>query len=417
MPRPASDYGISTIVNHFAEGENPHHAHVTPIYQTSTFSFPDVESGGRIFSGEEPGYIYSRAGNPNTTQLAQKYAYLEGLDLIRQHPDASPDEIVAGRVTASGMAAISSAIMGRVTAGETVITQRHLYGNAYRFFNELAPRLGINVVWVDDLSAEGWGSAFAAHPDAVLAYVETPANPTMIIVDLRMVVEIAHAHNAWVMVDNTFATPYHQRPLSLGCDVVVHSTTKYLTGHGVVIGGAIVSTKLDYMNSGKDGVGLMARILGPAVSPFDAWLANLGLKTFELRMQRHAENGLAIAQWLEAHQKVEQVGYPGLKDDPGHEIAKKQMFNGFGGMVSFELKGGYDAGVTLMNNVQLATLAVSLGNVDSLIQHPASMTHAGVPREQRLKVGISDGLVRFSVGIENIADLIADLEQAFDQVA
>ena len=315
------------------------------------------------------------------------------------------------------MAAISSAIMGRVTAGETVITQRHLYGNAYRFFNELAPRLGINVVWVDDLSAEGWGSAFAAHPDAVLAYVETPANPTMIIVDLRMVVEIAHAHNAWVMVDNTFATPYHQRPLSLGCDVVVHSTTKYLTGHGVVIGGAIVSTHLEYMNSGKDGVGLMARILGPAVSPFDAWLANLGLKTFELRMQRHAENGLAIAQWLEAHQKVEQVGYPGLKDDPGHEIAKKQMFNGFGGMVSFELKGGYDAGVTLMNNVQLATLAVSLGNVDSLIQHPASMTHAGVPREQRLKVGISDGLVRFSVGIENIADLIADLEQAFDQVA
>ncbi len=416
MTRIASNYGIGTIVNHFAEGENPHNAHVTPIYQTSTFSFPDVESGGRIFSGEEPGYIYSRAGNPNATQLAKKYAYLEGLDLIRQHPDASPDEIVAGRVTASGMAAISSAIMGWVTAGQTVITQRHLYGNAYRFFNELAPRLGINVVWVDDLSTEGWEAAFAAHPDAVLAYVETPANPTMLIVDLRMVVEIARAHNAWVMVDNTFATPYHQRPLSLGCDVVVHSTTKYLTGHGVVIGGAIVSTKLDYMNSGKDGVGLMARILGPAVSPFDAWLANLGLKTFELRMQRHAENGLAIAKWLEAHPKVEKVGYPGLETDPGHEIAKNQMFNGFGGMVSFELKGGYDAGVTLMNNVQLATLAVSLGNVDSLIQHPASMTHAGVPREQRLNVGISDGLVRFSVGIENIEDMITDLAQAFDQV-
>ena len=416
MTRIAPKSGFSTIVNHFAEGENPHHAHVTPIYQTSTFGFPDVETGSRIFSGETPGYIYSRAGNPNATQLAQKYAYLEGLDLIRQHPDTSPDEIVAGRVAASGMAAISSAIMGRVTAGQTVITQRHLYGNAYRFFSELAPRLGINVVWVDDLSAEGWEVAFSAHPDAVLAYVETPANPTMLIVDLRMVVEIARAHNAWVMVDNTFATPYHQRPLSLGCDVVVHSTTKYLTGHGVIIGGAIVSTKLDYMNSGKDGVGLMARILGPAVSPFDAWLSNLGLKTLELRMQRHAENGLAIARWLEDHPKVEKVGYPGLETDPGHEIAKKQMFNGFGGMVSFELKGGYDAGVTLMNNVQLATLAVSLGNVDSLIQHPASMTHAGVPREQRLNVGISDGLVRFSVGIENIEDMIADLEQAFAQV-
>ncbi|HEY53277.1 MAG TPA: aminotransferase class I/II-fold pyridoxal phosphate-dependent enzyme [Caldilineae bacterium] len=412
----AANAGISTIVNHFAEGENPHHAHVSPIYQTSTFGFPDVETGRRIFAGEQPGYIYSRAGNPNATQLARKYAYLEGLDLIRQHPDASPDEIVAGRVTASGMAAISSAIMGRVTAGQTVIVQRHLYGNAYRFFNELAPRLGIEVVWVDDLSAGGWEAAFNAHPDAVLAYAETPANPTMLMVDLRMVIEIAHAHNAWVMVDNTFATPYHQRPLSLGCDVVVHSTTKYLTGHGVVIGGAIVSTHLDYMNSGKDGIGLMARILGPAVSPFDAWLANLGLKTFELRMQRHAENGLAIARWLGEHPKVERVGYPGLKADPGHEIALKQMFNGFGGMVAFELKGGYDAGVALMNHVRLATLAVSLGNVDSLIQHPASMTHAGVPPEQRLKVGISDGLVRFSVGVENIADLIADLEQAFAHV-
>jgi len=416
MTHIAPSSGISTIVNHFAEGENPHHAHVTPIYQTSTFGFPDVETGRRIFSGEQPGYIYSRAGNPNATQLAQKYAYLEGLDLIRQHPDASPAEIVAGWVTASGMAAISSAILGRVTAGQTVIAQRHLYGNAYRFFNELAPRLGIEVVWVDDLSAEGWEAAFDAHPEAVLAYVETPANPTMLMVDLRMVVEIAHAHNAWVLADNTFATPYHQRPLSLGCDVVVHSTTKYLTGHGVVIGGAIVSTHLEYMTSGKDGIGLMARILGPAVSPFDAWLANLGLKTFELRMQRHAENGLAIAQWLDEHPKVERVGYPGLEADPGHGIARKQMFNGFGGMVAFELEGGFDAGVALMNHVRLATLAVSLGNVDSLIEHPASMTHAGVPPEQRLKVGISDGLVRFSVGVENIADLIADLEQAFERV-
>ena len=218
------------------------------------------------------------------------------------------------------------------------------------------------------------------------------------------------------MVDNTFATPYHQRPLALGCDVVVHSTTKYLTGHGVVIGGAVVSTHLAYMNAKKDGVGLLARVMGPAVSPFDAWLANLGLKTFEIRMQRHAENAMALARWLESHPQVAKVHYPGLESHPGHAIARKQMINGFGGMISFELKGGFDAGVTVMNHVRLATLAVSLGNVDTLIEHPASMTHASVPPEERRKVGITDGLVRLSVGIENVEDLMADLDQAMGRM-
>jgi len=197
---------------------------------------------------------------------------------------------------------------------------------------------------------------------------------------------------------------------------VVHSTTKYLTGHGVVIGGAIVSTHLEYMNAKKDGVGLLARVMGPAVSPFDAWLANLGLKTFEIRMQRHAENAMTLARWLEAHPQVARVHYPGLESHPGHAIARKQMFQGFGGMISFELKGGFEAGVTLMNHIQLATLAVSLGNVDTLIEHPASMTHASVPPEERRKVGITDGLVRLSVGIENVEDLIADLDQALGRI-
>ncbi|NOZ72431.1 MAG: PLP-dependent transferase [Chloroflexi bacterium] len=404
--------GLSTIVTHYQEGDNPLNAHITPIYQTSTFSFPDVATAKRVFAGEEKGYIYSRAGNPNATQLAQKIAYLEGLDLIRQQPERAPEEIVFGRVTASGMAAISSAILGRVQAGQTVISQRHLYGNAYRFFNEVAPRLNINTVWVDDISAEGWQAAFAAHPEAVIAYVETPANPTMDIIDMAAVCEIAHTHQAWVIVDNTFATPYHQRPLSFGCEIVVHSTTKYLTGHGLLIGGAIVSSEQDFMTAPQDGVALMMRVMGPAVSPFDAWLGNIGLKTFELRMQRHAENAMAIAQWLQEQPQVERVHYPGLPSHPGHAIACQQMFNGFSGMISFELKGGYDAGVALMNHVRLATLAVSLGNVDTLIEHPASMTHASVPPEQRLKIGISDGLVRFSVGIENVQDIIADLEQA-----
>ena len=417
--RPFSpNYGISTIVNHYQEGDNQYHAHVTPIFQTSTFGFPDVATGAAIFAGEQSGYIYSRAGNPNVVQLAKKYAYLEGLDLIRQNPDVSPDELVAGRVMSSGMAAISAAVMGHVTAGQKVIVQRELYGNAYRFFNEVAPRIGIQVIWVDRMDADAWEQAFAAHPDAVLAYVETPANPTLSVLDLKAVADIAHARGAWCMVDNTFATPYHQRPLTLGYDVVVHSTTKYLTGHGVVIGGAVVSRHVhDYINARKDGVGLMARVMGPAVSPFDAWLANLGLKTFEIRMQRHAENAMTIARWLASHPQVAEVHYPGLESHPGHDIAKKQMFNGFGGMISFELKKGFDAGVAMMNHVRLATLAVSLGNVDSLIEHPASMTHASVPPEERRKVGITDGLVRFSVGIENVDDLIDDLDRAMSFIA
>ena len=413
MLKISSNYGISTIVNHCQEGDNSHQAHVSPIFQTSTFGFPDVATGAAIFAGERPGYVYSRADNPNINQLAKKYAYLEGLDLIRQNPDADPGEVVAGRVMSSGMAAISAAVMGKLRVGDKAIVQRELYGNAYRFFNEVAPRIGIEVVWVDSMERGVWESTFDAHPDAALAYVETPANPTLSIIDLKAIADIAHAHDAWAMADNTFATPYHQRPLTLGYDVVAHSTTKYLSGHGVIIGGAVISPHVgDYMNAKEDGVGLLARVMGPTVSPFDAWLANLGLKTFEVRMQRHAENAMTIARWLEGHPQVAKVYYPGLESHPGHEIAKKQMFNGYGGMISFELEKGFEAGVAVMNNVQLATLAVSLGNVDTLIEHPASMTHAGVPPEERRKVGITDGLVRLSVGIENVEDLIADLDRA-----
>ncbi len=408
--------GIGTIVTHYQEGDHPLHAHIMPIFQTSTFGFPDPETARAVFTGERQGYLYSRAGNPNADQVARKYAYLEGLDLIRQQPDVPPETLVFGRLAASGMAAITEAVLGRVQAGDTVITQRHLYGNAYRFFNELAPRLGIHVVWLDDVSPDSWARAFERYPDAALAYTETPTNPTMTIVDLAAVAEIAHAHNAWVIVDNTFATPYHQRPLTLGCDVVVHSTTKYLTGHGVLIGGAVISPHRDYMLNKKEGVSFLARVMGPAPSPFDAWLAHLGLKTFELRMQRHAENGMAVARWLSQHPKVERVYYPGLPTHPGHEIARRQMFNGFGGMLSFELKGGYQAGAALMRHVRLATLAVSLGNVDTLIEHPASMTHMGVPPEERARVGITDGLVRLSVGIENVEDILADLEQALEKI-
>jgi methionine-gamma-lyase len=415
MKDSSTQHGISTLVTHFGEGDNPYYSHITPIYQTSTFGFPDAEAAGKIFAGDQEGYVYTRADNPNAAHLAKKIAVLEALDLLQQQPGQAAEKVAMGKVFASGMAAISAAVLGRARGGDTIIAQRILYGNSYRFMNELAPRLGLKVVWVDRLDREGWESALQAHPHAVLVYAETPANPALGIVDLAELAEIAHAHQAWLIADNTFATPYHQRPLSLGCDVVVHSTTKYLAGHGLIIGGALISTHLEYV-SAKGGVGLIARVMGAAPSPFDCWLANIGLKTFELRMRRHADNAMALARWLSEHPKTKRVYYPGLEQHPGHHIAQRQMINGFGGMISFELNGGYHSAVKLMENLKLVTLAVSLGNVDSLIEHPASMTHKSVPPSERLRANITDGLVRFSVGIENIEDLIGDFEQSLNKV-
>lgn len=402
------EQGLSTLVNHVAEGHNPHHAHVTPIYQTSTFSFPDVATGASIFKGEEEGYVYTRLANPNQAQLAAKYAVLEGLDLLRSQPDRPVEDVVDAHLFATGMAAVTAAILARVKSGQTIIAQEALYSATYNFLHDLAPRYGIQVVWLSDPTRQAWEQAFAAHPDAVLAYAESPANPTMAIVDLAAVAEICHQHNAWLMVDNTFATPYCQRPLTLGVDVVVHSTTKYLSGHGLVVGGTVISRHVNWV---RGELYSFLKILGGSASPFDAWLANIGLKTFELRMQRHCENAMQVARYLETHPAIAQVWYPGLESHPGHAIAKQQM-HAFGGMIAFELQGGLEAGAAMMNRVQLATLAVSLGNVDTLIQHPASMTHAAMPREARLQAGITDGLVRLSVGVENVADIIADLEQA-----
>jgi len=408
MGQPNPYHGISTLVNHVAEGGQPYQAHLSPIYQTSTFVFPDVATGAAIFKGENPGYTYTRLKNPNQIQIAEKYAVLEGLDLLRAQPDKPIGEIVAGQVFATGMSAITSAILARVHAGQTIIAQEALYGATFTFLHDIAPRYNIHVVWLQQTAPQNWENAFHAHPDAVLAYAETPANPTMAIVDLAAAAEIAHRYGAWLFVDNTFATPFSQRPLTLGADACLHSTTKYLSSHGMIVGGAVVSRHPEWIN--KDLYNVLKNF-GGAASPFDCWLAALGLKTFELCMQRHCKNAMQVARFLEKHPKVETVYYPGLESHPGYEIACRQM-NGFGGMISFELKGGLVAGEAMLNHVRLMTLAVSLGNTDTLIQHPASMTHAGVPREERLKVGLTDGLVRLSVGIENIEDILADLEQA-----
>jgi methionine-gamma-lyase len=403
----STSHSISTLVTHVGEDDNPHHTHVSPIYQTSTFNFPDVATGAGIVARTEPGYYYTRLANPNLDQLAKKIATLEGLDLIRQQPEADLNNVVKGQVFSSGMAAITAVLFSLLKAGDSVVAQEAVYSATFTFLKEIAPTLGIQVEWVRDISPAGWEAAFKNHPKVKLAYAETPANPTMAVVDLKVVAEIAHRHEAWLAVDNTFATPYCQRPLSLGADIVVHSTTKFLSGHGALTGGAVVSSHVDYIQKTLYN---FVKVLGGIPSPFDSWLANLGLKTFALRMQRHCENAMEVARFLATHPAVACVHYPGLEDDPGHETAVRQM-QAYGGMLSFELKGGMQAGIQLMERVRLATLAVSLGMVDTLIEHPASMTHGPVPREDRLNQGITDGLVRLSVGIEDLADILADLEQ------
>jgi methionine-gamma-lyase len=412
MPLVDPRHGLGTLVTHAYEQRNAHNAHVTPIYQTSAFIFPDVATGANLFKGEEEGFIYTRLNNPNLEQLASKIALLEGIDLLRAEPERKPEEVVGGFVFASGMAAVTAAILARVHTGDTIIAQERIYSNTFTFMHDVLPLYGIQTIFLKDATPAAWEEAFAQHPGAALAYAESPANPTLSVFDLARVAEIAHAAGAWLMVDNTFATPYCQRPLTLGADVVLHSTTKYISGHGQVIGGAVVSRQMEYVLGPLNS---MFKLLGGTPSPFDAWLTNLGLKTFEIRMQRHCENALAIARYLEGHPKIERVYYPWLESHPDYELAKRQMSCG-GGMIAFEVKGGLQGGIDLMDHLRVSTLAVSLGNIDSLISHPASTTHSTVSRKERLKMGISDGLVRYSIGIENAEDLISDLQQALEYV-
>lgn len=413
MVRIDPHHGLSTLVNHAGEDDHPLHAHLSPIFQTSTFNFPDVETGAEVIhDGPERGYYYTRIANPNADQLALKIAVLEGLDLLRANPAADPKTLVAGKVFASGMAAVSAVVLGCCRAGDTIIAQRAIYGNAFNFINRIATQLGIHVVWLDDTHPASWQATFEANPGCKLAYTESPSNPTMKVVDLRQIAGVVHQAGAWLAVDNTFATPYCQRPLSLGADIVIHSTTKYLSGHGALIGGAVISRHPELIATSMQD---MLVHLGGVPGPFDCWLAALGLRTFELRMARHCDNAEAVARFLSSHPKVAAVYYPGLETFPGYDIVCRQMTR-FGGMLSFELKGGYAAGVTLLEKVQVASLAVSLGNVDTLIQHPASMTHASVPPAERQRMGLADGLVRLSLGIENTADLLNDLDQALSKI-
>jgi len=411
MEKFSPKYGISTLVNGWGERQDPLDAHVAPLYQTSVFKFPDFDSADSLLSGERDGYYYTRLDNPNFRLLENKYAVLEGIDLVRARPEVEPEEIVAGKLFASGMAAITSTILALAGVGDTIVVQQSLYSDTFKFLDEFAPRIGIEVAWARDNTREAWETALAGGRNVRLMISETPANPTMQVVDLSMLSELAKDQECWLMVDNTFPTPYGQRPLTLGADIVVHSTTKYLSGHGVIVGGAVVSSHVDFIQ--KD-LHLIRRRFGSVASPFDAWLANMGLRTFELRMQRHCQNAMEIARYLTSHPKVKVVHYPGLETHPEHDLAKVQM-HAFGGMMAFELKGGFDAAKKMLESVKVATLGVSLGKVDTMIQHPAGMTHFRVPPEVRKESGITDGLIRLSVGIENVEDLIDDFEEALEK--
>ena len=362
-----------------------------PIYQTSTFAFKDAEHGARLFRGEEEGYIYTRVGNPTIDLLAKKIALLESAE--------------AGAIFASGLAAIFSTIIALVGSGDNVISDDTIYGGTYSQFTQVLSRLGISVTFLDATNLPKVEDTIKENTK--LIFTETPANPTLKIIDIARCAEIAHKHKISLVVDNTFATPCLQRPIEFGADIVVHSLTKYLGGHGDLIGGVTVG--------GEEFIGELkantAGNLGATISPFNAWLTLRGLKTLSIRMERHSTNAMEIAEFLQSHPKVEKVYYPGLRSHPGHELAKRQM-NGFGGMLGFDVKGDREAGKILMDAVKLCTLAVSLGDADTLIEHPASMTHSTYSEEECSKVGIKPGFVRISVGIENAKDIIADLDQA-----
>ena len=389
--------GLGTTAIHAGTLKNLYGTLAMPIYQTSTFIFDSAEQGGRRFALEEAGYIYTRLGNPTTTVLENKIAVLE--------------EGEAGVAMSSGMGAISSTLWTVLKAGDHIVTDKTLYGCTFALMNHGLTKFGVEVTFVDTSNLDEVKKAMKENTRVV--YLETPANPNLKIVDLEGVCKVAHTNpNTLVIVDNTFATPYMQKPLKLGVDVVVHSATKYLNGHGDVIAGLVVTNK-ELANQIRF-VGLKD-MTGAVLGPQEAYYIIRGLKTFEIRMERHCKNARTIADFLNKHPKVEKVYYPGLESHPGYEIAKKQMKD-FGAMISFELKGGFEAGKTLLNNLKLCSLAVSLGDTETLIQHPASMTHSPYTKEEREAAGITDGLVRLSVGLENVEDIIADLEQGLEKI-
>lgn len=373
--------------------------HVLPIYATSSFSFENAEEGIDVFSGAIKGHSYSRYGNPTVDTVARKLAKLEcyGSDLEG-----------TAILTSSGMSAISTLLFALLKNGDQILTQGNLYGGTTELFLFVAAKMGIETVFCDLRDLEQVKEALGKNPRIKALYFETPANPTHACVNIKAICNLAREKGILTIADNTFLTPLFQQPLVLGADFVIHSTTKYLNGHGNSIAGAIIGTDADIMHK---EVWRTMKLMGTNGNPFDAWLLNNGLKTLALRMKKHNENALAVATWLEANPKVKAVNYCGLPSHPDHQIATEQA-SGFGGMLSFELSGGMQAGLDFMNKVKLCTLAPTLGDVDTLVLHPASSSHLNVAPEIRVQNGITDGLIRVSVGIEELEDIQNDLEEA-----
>jgi len=365
-----------------------------PVYNSAVFAFPDAEQGAAIHAGKQPGYYYGRSGNPTQSALEEALCRLEGGS--------------AAMAFSSGMAAITSTLLTLLGSGDHIIASESLYAATNALLDEILSPLGIAVSYVDATDPDNYASA--ATPKTKVFFLESPANPTLKLVDIQAVVKIARKNKITVVSDNTFATPFNQRPLQYGVDLVIHSASKYLGGHGDLIAGALIGQE-SVVDRVRKHTG---KILGGVIAPHTAWLVLRGIRTLPLRMERHNANAMSVAKFLEQHPKVKKVHYPGLPSHPQHKLARQQM-SGFGGILSFEVEG-LEQGRQLVNNLKLCSLAVSLGNVETLIQHLASMTYASMPPEKRLSVGITDGLLRLSVGIERAEDIIADLEQALRYV-
>ncbi|MEE2775778.1 MAG: PLP-dependent aspartate aminotransferase family protein [Acidobacteriota bacterium] len=361
---------------------------VPPLYQTATYVLPEV--------GQDRGFDYTRSSNPTRQMAEEQLASLEGM--------------IHGRAFASGMSAVD-AVFRLFGAGDHIVCGDDVYGGVTRLLDRVLDRAGIAVTYVD--ASQPGEIAAAMRDETRLVWIETPTNPLLKVADVEAAAKIAHDGQALLGVDSTFATPYHLQPAELGADIVMHSTTKYLSGHNLIIGGMVLVNDDEV----ADGLRFLQKSIGAVPSPFDCWLLMHGLKTLSLRMARHSSNAAQVATFLAEHPKVARVAYPGLENDPGHPIAARQMRNGFSGMVSFELVGGTPAGIELMNAVQLCALAESLGAVESMITHPSSMTHADVPKEEREARGLTDGLVRISVGIEDPEDILADLDHGLEEVS
>lgn len=383
--------GFDSMAVHAGKAKDTKNSAVSPIYQTSTFSFEDADHGARCFSGEDKGYIYTRIGNPTITELEDAVAKLE--------------HGFGGIAVSSGMAAVNTVYLAFLGQGKHLVAHNALYGPSRGIMESLYPRFGVESTFVDATYVENVEKAI--RPETSLIYLETPANPTIGMTDIAAICEIAKKHNIPVCVDNTFCSPYLQLPLELGADIVLHSMTKFINGHADIVAGIVVAKTEELYNRMRP---VMVN-MGFNMDPHQAWLTRRGLKTLGIRIERAQENAIKVAEFLQQHPKVEWVLYPGLTSHPQYELGKRQM-KGPGAMISFELKGGIEAGKKMMNHVQLALLAVSLGGIETLIQHPASMTHSKLSASSKHAAGITDGLVRLSVGIENVEDIIADLASA-----